>query len=251
MFFAVSTLAELRAAELANTQCSVRCVRAREEQAVPLFWIVCFWSSLNLLRDWPESGASSWVRRSVSGLFSNPPAAVWLPVIFRRQPRWNRSATGCVSPCLPVFQWLLFFFPLAGTAGDPVFGGGAYWSCTHGVDGQYGIELSVSAGGAVLGAGWTAVATGYSVRCVRAREGQAIPCFFPLAGSSAEPASIGGNYWSCVGVNGNTAYALGVAVGGYAAMVVHAYSTGVSVRCVRAREEQAIPLFWIVWFWVL
>ena len=92
------------------------------------------------------------------------------------------------------------------------------------------------------------VAYGYSVRCVRAREGQAIPCFFPLAGSSAEPASIGGNYWSCVGVNGNTAYALGVAVGGYAALVVHAYSTGVSVRCVRAREEQAVPLFWIVWF---
>ena len=127
--------------------------------------------------------ASSWVSWSVSGLFSNPPEAELFPVLLRRFPRRNRLATGCMSPCLPGFQRLLLFFP--------------------------------------------------------------------LAGSSAEPASIGGNYWSCVGVNGNTAYALGVAVGGYAAMVVHAYSTGVSVRCVRAREGQAIPLLGIVWFWVL
>ena len=28
------------------------------------------------MRDWPEFGASRWVLRSVSGLFSNPPAAV-------------------------------------------------------------------------------------------------------------------------------------------------------------------------------
>ena len=72
---------------------SVRCVRAREEQAIPLFWIVWFWSSLNLLRDWPEFGASSWVRRSVSGLFSNPPEAELFPVMLRRFPRRNRSAT--------------------------------------------------------------------------------------------------------------------------------------------------------------
>ena len=189
--------------------------------------------------------ASSWVRRSVSGLFSNPPEAELFPVMLRRFPRRNRSATGCVSPCLPVFQWLLFFFPLAGTAGDPVFGGGAYWSCTHGVDGQYGIELSVSAGGAVLGAGWTAVATGYSVRCVRAREGQAIPCFFPLAGDTVDGAAVRGSYsasdpggWYYLDLRATSASAGG---GGSAA-------NGYSVRCVRAREGQAIPLFWIVGF---
>ena len=91
---------------------SLRCVRAREEQAIPLFWIVWFWSSLNVLRDWPESEASSWVSWSVSGLFSNPPAAVWLPVICRRQPRWNRSATGCVSPLPAGISVVTFIFPV-------------------------------------------------------------------------------------------------------------------------------------------
>ena len=163
--------------------------------------------------------------------------------MLRRFPRRNRLATGCVSPCLPVFQWLLFFFPLAGTAGDPVFGGGAYWSCTHGVDGQYGIELSVSAGGAVLGAGWTAVATGYSVRCVRAREGQAIPCFFPLAGSAVAPADVSCTYWSGTATYPASGYTFTVTPDRAASGSYSSAADGYSVRCVRAREEQAIPCF--------
>ena len=162
---------------------------------------------------------------------------LWLPVIFRRFSRRPRSATGCVSPCLPVFQWLLFFFPLAGTAGDPAFGGGAYWSCTTGVDGQYGIELSVSAGGAVLGAGWTAVATGYSVRCVRAREGQAIPCFFPLAGWDGVPAEVSGPYWTSAPSQPYAAAVFAVyPVGAGMLPEWQPRANGCSVRCVRARE---------------
>ena len=37
----------------------------------------------------------------------------------------------------------------------------------------------------------------FSVRCVRAREEQAIPCFFPLAGWSVGATDVSGFYWSC------------------------------------------------------
>ena len=139
---------------------------------------------------------------------------------------------------------------MAGTAGDPAFGGGAYWSCTTGVDGQYGIELSVSAGGAVLGAGWTAVATGYSVRCVRAREGQAIPCFFPLAGWAGEPSAVTGNYWTAQIPQYDPGQGYLLTLDGHAAgaSAFTPRASAVSGRCVRAREGQAVPLFWIVGF---
>ena len=61
--------------------------------------------------------ASSWMSWSVSGLFSNPPEAELFPVMLRRFPRRNRSATGCVSLCLPGFQRLLHFSRWPGRLG--------------------------------------------------------------------------------------------------------------------------------------
>ena len=296
---------------------SVRCVRAREEQAIPLFWIVWFWSSLNVLRDWPESEASSWVSWSVSGLFSNPPEAELFPVIFRRFPRRNRSATGCVSPCLPAFQRLLFFFPLAGWSVGLSDVSGTYWATGDEDKWHNRFVLQASAGSCVVG--WVQPDQFVSLRCVRAREEQAVPCFFPLSGTAGAPAEVSGTYLSTtpaaygfvyrvavtassaavVGNTPSTGYASSVrcvrareeqaipcffplagwdggpsAVSGFywsctrdypgslnsqrltvlpssAAVAGYALATAASVRCVRAREEQAIPLFWIVWFWVL
>ena len=221
---------------------SVRCVRAREEQAVPLFWIVCFWSSLNLLRDWPESEASSWVSWSVSGLFSNPPEAELFPVIFRRFPRRNRSATGCVSPCLPGFQRLLVFFPLAGLAGVPAEVSGWYWSATA-TAGPAGVPMNLSAVRADV-APSAGVAYGYSVRCVRAREGQAIPCFFPLAGTAGAPAEVSGTYLSTTPDAYGFVYRVAVTASSAAVVGTTTYTRyASSVRCVRAREGQALPCF--------
>lgn len=92
---------------------SVRCVRAREERAIPLLiWFEFFdlWRGIGRVRG-IQVGASS-----VSGLFSNPPEAELFPVIFRRFPRRNRSATGCVS--LACRDFSVTHFPLAGSAGS-------------------------------------------------------------------------------------------------------------------------------------
>ena len=91
---------------------------------------------------------------------------------------------------------------------------------------------------------------GYSVRCVRAREGQAIPCFFPLAGWAGVPSGVLGSYWT-TGLTGDAfAHAVRLDLSSSASSVVGdaAASARYSVRCVRAREGQAIPLFWIVGF---
>ena len=58
--------------------------------------------------------ASSWVRRSVSGLFSNPPEAELFPVMLRRFPRWNRSTTRFVLPAGSLA--VTFIFPVGRVA---------------------------------------------------------------------------------------------------------------------------------------
>ena len=75
------------------------------------------------MRDWPEFGASRWVLRSVSGLFSNPPEAVWLPVMLRRFSRRNRSATRFVLPA--GISVVTFLFPV----GRVGFGAAARYRC--------------------------------------------------------------------------------------------------------------------------
>ena len=91
-----------------------------------------------------------------------------------------------------------------------------------------------------------AYSTGVSVRCVRAREGQAIPCFFPLAGWSGGPLDVVGPTWSCSpGGSGGWTQELSASSARVGPLEVH---YGLSVRCVRAREGQAVPLFWIVGF---
>ena len=90
----------------------------------------------------------------------------------------------------------------------------------------------------------------FSVRCVRAREGQAIPCFFPLAGSGGSESDVLGTYWATGDEDGWHNRCVLQSTAG-SCVVGWVQPTPYSVRCVRAREEQAIPLFWIVWFWVL
>ena len=92
-----------------GTGCSVRCVRAREEQAVPLFWIMVFFGLWNFGGIGRSSKRSLGRLRSVSGLFSNPPGVKLLPVMLRRQPRRIRSANRHGSFLPAVIQWLLFF----------------------------------------------------------------------------------------------------------------------------------------------
>ena len=187
----------------------------------------------------------------MSGLFSNPPAAVWLPVMLRRFPRRNRSATGYVSPCLPAFQRLLLFFPLAGWAGGGSDVSFNYWTSeVPRYDPGNGYVLTGSVG-RVTAAEFRLWASGLSVRCVRAREGQAIPCFFPLAGSAGGPSDVTGTYWSSTGDRSGVFYYCAFAASSAVVTPIANVAVGYSVRCVRAREGQAIPLFWIVWFWVL
>ena len=125
---------------------------------------------------------------------------------------------------------------------------GTLWSCTP--DGSGGSTLQVSASSAPIGSlqGYY----GVSVRCVRAREGQAIPCFFPLAGSAGSGAAVSGFYWSATTDRSpGVANILALLPTGASTVDQKGQPNPYSVRCVRAREGQAIPLFWIVWFWVL
>ena len=149
--------------------------------------------------------------------------------------------------CRPEFQRLLLFFPLAGSAGVMSAVSGTYWSGTRNDLFNAG-RCSVSAVDASFD-GYVSPATGCSVRCVRAREEQAVPCFFPLAGWSGGPVDVVGTMWSCTpdGSGGST-----LQVSASSALIgsLQGYF-GVSVRCVRAREGQALPRFWIVCFWVL
>ena len=153
-----------------------------------------------------------------------------------------------MSPCLPVFQWLLFFFPLAGDAGAFSAIDGRYWSCDADAAGTNCHRMAVYAQSAVVDQSW--YEGGLSVRCVRAREGQAIPCFFPLAGWAGEPSAVTGNYWTAQipQYDPGQGYLLTLDGPAAGASAFTPWASAVSVRCVRAREEQAVPLFWIVWF---
>ena len=102
-----------------------------------------------------------------------------------------------------------------------------------------------------IGSAWVATAEGglgYSVRCVRAREEQAIPCFFPLAGSAGVPSDVSGIYWTVSVAYPGACYTFTVTSDRAGANDFTKPESGLSLRCVRAREEQAVPLFWIVWF---
>ena len=127
---------------------------------------------------------------------------------------------------------------------------GGYWSSTpDGVLGRSNVFWVLPTGAS--GFDQQSAANAYSVRCVRAREGQAIPCFFPLAGWGGTEVAIG-KYWTCTGWSSSSAYCLRVLSASAAPPTSdEPLINGTSVRCVRAREGQAIPLFWIVWFWVL
>ena len=88
--------------------------------------------------------------------------------------------------------------------------------------------------------------SGSSVRCVRAREGQAVPCFFPLAGSDGSEGAVSGSYWTATDSGPYYGVPFGVSAVGAAVGPGVPRGAGYSVRCVRAREGQAVPLFWIV-----
>ncbi len=139
---------------------------------------------------------------------------------------------------------------MAGTAGGPSDVSGTYWSGTRNDLFNAG-RCSVSAVNASFD-GYVSPATGCSVRCVRAREGQAVPCFFPLSGSAVGPSDVSGSYWtSTLGYPDNVQTFYYLALGATAGDVtgfINDPRPGFSVRCVRAREEQAVPFFWI-WFW--
>ena len=142
---------------------------------------------------------------------------------------------------------------MAGWAGEGTYVGGYYWSKTKDTyPGGPLWALSVSGGGVSVDPQRFehAETTGYLIRCVRAREGQAVPRFFPLSGRAAAPGELCGYYWSTdVGDGAGPVY---LRLDG-STVRYNVGTSGVyySVRCVRAREEQAVPLFWIVWFWVL
>ena len=211
---------------------SVRCVRAREEQAIPCFF--------------PLSGSEG--DSSVLGTY-------WTDVAGRRQlmvvlasrayitdasdgycVRCVRAREGQAIPC---------FFPLSGAAGGLSDVSGSYWTGTRPYP-DYGYPLSVTPVHAVV-VSYVAVASGYSVRCVRAREGQALPCFFPLAGSAGSESDVLGTYWATGDEDFWHNRCVLQSTSG-SCVVGWVQPTTYSVRCVRAREEQAIPLFWI-WFW--
>ena len=142
---------------------------------------------------------------------------------------------------------------MAGWAGEGTYVGGYYWSKTKDTyPGGPLWALSVSGGGVSVDPQRFehAETTGYLIRCVRAREGQAVPCFFPVSGSAGGPTDLHGNYWTTTYHSTGVIWVLHV-IGGTGAEIT---SVGVggsfaySVRCVRAREGQAVPLFWIVGF---
>ena len=136
---------------------------------------------------------------------------------------------------------------MAGSAGGPSDVSGWYWTASPSIGGAASLNvLAIRAGVTEYGV----ASSGSSVRCVRAREGQAIPCFFPLAGWAGVPSGVLGSYWT-TGLTGDAfAHAVRLDLSSSASSVVGdaAASARYSVRCVRAREGQAIPLFWIVGF---
>ena len=149
-----------------------------------------------------------------------------------------------MSPCLPEFQRLLLFFPLAGSAGAASEVSGNYWTATRNVNDWGGYPLSVTSDVAYVG-NYVAYTTGCSVRCVRAREEQAVPCFFPLSGWPGAIGYVGGRYWSTTvePSSPSSGYCLAFAGESAQADALWPLSGGYTIRCVRAREEQAIPRF--------
>ena len=113
--------------------------------------------------------------RSVSGLFSNPPGVELLPVMLRRLPRRKRSANRLCNFLPVVISVVTLFFPLSGSAAGPAVVSGSY----SGRDGS-SYEGWVSALGLTVASAAEARQfglAGISVRCVRAREEQAVPLF--------------------------------------------------------------------------
>ena len=135
---------------------------------------------------------------------------------------------------------------MSGSAGATADVSGSYWATfTHG-DGWAEL-LGVSASSSALT--FLVVGSRISVRCVRAREGQAVPCFFPLAGSAGSGAAVSGFYWSATTDRSpGVANILALLPTGASTVDQKGQPNPYSVRCVRAREEQAVPLFWIVGF---
>ena len=110
----------------------------------------------------------------------------------------NTSSAAPAEPvgnrmCVPLpagISAVTFIFPLSGSAGAPAAVSGTYWPATFDRPGYF-YSCAVTGSSAVV-TPIVNVDLGYSVRCVRAREEQAIPCFFPLAGSSVARGSCAG-----------------------------------------------------------
>ena len=170
--------------------------------------------------------------------------------MLRRQPRRIRLAN-CLGGLLPVvIPVVTFFFPLSGWYGFPAGVSTLYWSGTPPTEGaSFRLTLSPAECSAM-----TPIATtsALCVRCVRAREGQAVPCFFPLSGSANTPEIVEVYVWSSTKTGGVTPYwRLRIGVSEASGGFIREAGSQLSIRCVRAREEQAVPLFWIKEFFVL
>ena len=171
--------------------------------------------------------------------------------MLRRLP-WRKRSANRLGGLLPVvIPVVTFFFPLSGYGAAPEDVSGSYWSRDAVPGSPVAFEMLVS----VASAGVTSpdMSLTLSVRCVRAREGQAIPCFFPLSGYGGGEEDVSGSYWSRDALPADRGPVS-------AELLVHAASAvatradpllGLSVRCVRAREEQAVPLFWFTIYDVL
>ena len=224
---------------------SVRYVRAREEQAVPLFGfrVYCvLWNFRGIGRS-PERSlgrfgvcqACSVTRRKeiVSG---NDPSVAPAETVGKPS-LWPFAFRNSV---------VTFFFPLSGFEGHESYVEGWYYGSEQ--LGEYGASLTCYAGRALS---MQPARSALCVRCVRAREEQAVPCFFPLSGSHYADIPIGGEYWSVSAIDEWFQYS------GYVfgpSSVDERYALPAferSVRCVRAREEQAVPLFWFKKLFVL
>ena len=171
------------------------------------------------------------------GVSASSSALTFLVVGSRISVRCVRAREEQALPC---------FFPLAGTAGAPAEVSGTYLSTTPDAYGfVYRVAVTASSAAVVGNTTYTRYAS--SVRCVRAREGQALPCFFPLAGSAGSESDVLGTYWATGDEDFWHNRCVLQSTSG-SCVVGWVQPTTYSVRCVRAREEQAIPLFWI-WFW--
>ena len=153
----------------------------------------------------------------------------------------NTSSAAPAEPvgnrmCVPLpagISAVTFIFPLSGSAGAPAAVSGTYWPATFDRPGYF-YSCAVTGSSAVV-TPIVNVDLGYSVRCVRAREEQAIPCFFPLAGSSVAPGELCGYYWTTDFVPNAGAVYLRLD-GATVRFDFAANGELFSVRCVRARE---------------